>query len=218
MAILYIPAYTSGQLMVARYILSGLVLASCAAFVCFWMASTGTSGRRKGKLVLAVYLLVGGNAVAFGSAFIYMQTILQTRHAIGEIVAVESLARQTDLLIRTSASDEISVRAPGRSPYFKVGRRLRIDYQENSGLLMDATFLSQAGEAVGVFRANPRWSAYFIVVSGVLLVYVGIRRYRLESKAIEVHTPRPNLAGAFVNGQSLLHLSATPNPSPELEE
>jgi hypothetical protein len=212
-------SYSPSEWIIARAVLSALVMVCGVAIVCFWFASTGGEGRRKGKLILVGFTLLGGSVVTLGSVFIYMQTGLQMQHAMGEMVAVDVHGRQTDVLIRTPDGDEISVQALAHSPYFEVGRQVRVDYQANSRLIVHAVFLSQSGEPVGTYRANPRWSAYFMVFGGIVLVYIGIRRFRRDPKATEVLTPRAaNPAGVFVDSQSLLHLSTVRNPDPNLEK
>ena len=207
-------SYSPAQLKIARDALSVVVMACGAAIVCFWLASTAETGWRKGKLNLAAFLLMGGSILTLGSSYIYVQSGLQTQRAIGEIVSVTFHGRQTDLLIHTPDGDEVSVQASARSPYFEIGRRVRIDYQANSRLLVSATFLSQTGEPVGSYRANPKWSVYFMVAGGLVLVYIGIRRYRYDPEAAAVPTPREaNPAGTFVDDQSLLHLSPLALPA-----
>lgn len=166
---------------------------------------------RPGKALLAAYLL-GGSAVCMAAlALLVYETHLAVFETEGNIEAVKirgGKTQRSDLLIHTISGSYIAVHATGSSRYFSRGQHLKLRYQDKTGALLSAVFLSADGNKEGVFNGTETWTPYVMLLIGLFIAWAGVKKYRRDPEAwCEDSRPQKSIADGSVDKDSLLNLS-----------
>jgi hypothetical protein len=173
-----------------------LLMAGCslvAALICGVRASQAIEPPKARMRLWAVSLF--GSAFLFaGIALIVFNYQLPTIEAEGMIedVSVHSQGRgyRSDITVRVRQGGQASLRASGRSVYFRRGEHVRLRYQGFTGVIKHAQFFAINGKPEGVFQGNDFLTGYSALGLGVFLIFLGWKRYRrdlLEEGSLRDH-------------------------------
>ena len=77
------------------------------------------------------------------------------------------------------------LRASGRSPYFRAGQRVILRYQEFSGVILYARFISASGEQQGTFQDASSFSQYGLLLVLTFAVWGAFKKYRGDPEGVE---------------------------------
>ena len=191
-------------------LLGGSACLFAAAIVCWYLSSTHAVGVSRGKRLLAAYLLYGSAICGAGLAQLLYETQLAVFETEGNIEAVQvrgGKSPRSNLLIHTISGGYIAVHASGTSRYFRLGQRLRLRYQDKTGAILSAVFLSADETKESVFNGTETWAPYSVLLLGLFVAGVGAIKYRRDPEGSEDSTTRKFIADGSVDEASLLKLS-----------
>jgi hypothetical protein len=192
-------------------------LATAVAVACFVgssisavLCSFAAISVRKGRLKLLSLCLLGGGSIVSALAMIGYQRSLKIYQAEGMIqqvhVYMTGKEQRTSLQVATDSGAEVALRASGTSIYFHPGEHLIVMYQDETGLIVKATFLKGDGAIEGQFRGTGLWAAYVLLIGGILIIYVGFKVNRRDPVGAEERHWNARPYGQ-IDGPSLMHLS-----------
>jgi hypothetical protein len=114
---------------------------------------------------------------------------------------------RSDLLIHTSSGADIAVHASGRSPHFQRGEHVKVRYQSETGAILKVLFVSADGRVEGVFDGTEMWPPFFFLIGGLIIIFLGFRRYRRDPEGAEEPSQPNQHPYGTVDKESLLNLS-----------
>lgn len=201
-------------LLVLRWLLVGSAFACGIAVVCWFLASTYGTSPRRGKTFLTAHVLAGSGICLVALTFLLFNhnlPIIQTEGNI-ESVQIHPKGRdfRSDLLIRTASGGVVAIHASGRSPYFRPGEHVKVQYQGYTGTILKVYFFSADGGEEGGFNGTDRWPPYFALLGGLTLIWYGFRKYHRDPEGAEEPSHRNPKPYGGVDKDSLLRLPRPP--------
>lgn len=158
---------------------------------------------------MAAYLLYGSAICTAGLAQLVYETHLAVSETEGNIEAVQvrgGKRPRSNVFIHTISGGYVAVHASGTSRCFRRGQRLRVRYQERTGAILSAVFLSENGTKEAVFNSSDTWNPYFVLLIGLFVVGAGVMKYRRDPEGSEGTAARKFIADGSVDEGSLLKL------------
>jgi hypothetical protein len=123
-------------------------------------------------------------------------------------------SRRTDVWVRIGSSGVLVLRASGVSVYFRPGEHLILTYQEVSGSILKARFLSSAGKQEGAYNNADFLGPCLILLVGLALIWGAIHLHRRDPVGAETNESRGFDPYDSVDSLSLLHLSSAVQQNP----
>ena len=165
---------------------------------------------RKGRLRLLGVCLLGVGAIVTALAMIGYQRSLPIHHGEGIIQRARTYwsgrQRRTRLYVLTS-NGELVLDASGLSPFFRQSEHIIVMYKGVTGSVTSATFLKADGSVEGRFHGSGLWSAYVLLVGGILIIYAEFKRNKRDPEGAEQPYNRNTMPRTGVDTASLLQLS-----------
>jgi hypothetical protein len=157
---------------------------------CGYIAATESTGQRKAKSRLAASLLF--SSWFFLSATLWMlydktRPVFECNGTIESVHVLNSSSKHysASLKLRISAGGEISIHVSDRSPYLKPGQRLLVQYRGDTGELIKADFVTEAGQQQGVLRSTSTFEQIVGMAVGLFCIWASVRKYRRDPEGGE---------------------------------
>jgi hypothetical protein len=127
-------------------------------------------------------------------------------------------SRSTEIWLRIDSGDVFVLRASGTSLYFRPGEHVILTYQEYSGSILKARFLSPAGKQEGTYNSADFLGPCVCLLIGIALIWGSIRLHRRDPKGAETNERMGFDPYDSVDSLSLLHLSSAVPENPNHSE
>lgn len=194
-----------------------ILLALCGCLVigsiCYGIASSVASiSPRKGSLRRMATLLFGSAISVAALTMFFAETSLPVTDAIGNISFVQvhpsGKDYRTDVLLQTSTGSSLAVFARGRSPFFRLGERVALTYQTQTGLIVKAHFIAVDGKEEGIFNSADSWVAAVGVLLGIFIIWTAFKVNKRDPEGAEERGDRRRMPlGSVVDEGTPLHPS-----------
>ena len=115
----------------------------------------------KGRQRFKAYLYFGTAVLLASSTALLYESALRIFEVRCTIVAAqdraESKGHRTYFSVRLPNDAEVNLNAGGANAYFKPGQLADIRYQDRTGAVLKAIFLSPEGKQVGIYQGTDTW-------------------------------------------------------------
>jgi len=125
---------------------------------------------------------------------------------------------RTDVWVRIGSSGVYVLHASGTSAYFRPGEHVIITYQEHSGSIFKAHFLSRTGKQEGAYNDADFLAPCAGLLVGIAFIWGSIRLHRRDPEGAEINHHRGFDPYDSVDSRSILHLSSVLQQSPNRAE
>ena len=159
-----------------------LALAILVAALAIGALGTVLGGAAKTRLWYWSHSLIGVSIVVFGIAALLWNygTPMLEATVIIEKVGIQTTGRgseRTNLVVRLASGETTTLAASGRNEFFRPGQRMLTRYQEFTGTIDWARFLSPSGSVQAEYRSHTWISPWVLLGLGLVQIASARRRF-----------------------------------------
>jgi hypothetical protein len=145
-------------------------------------------GATKVRLWYWSHTLIGLSVCVFGVAYIFWTSDapMLDSSVVVEQVGIQTTGRGselTNLVVRLPSGETMKLSASRRNEFFRPGQHMNVRYQQFTGLIDSATFLSPSGTEQAQYRSHMWIVRYALFGLGIVQIVSARRRYLQQRKA-----------------------------------